>query len=102
MGLLDYMRFLGAFAFVLALIGLCYWLVRRYAVERLGLATNLGRPARLRIVETRILDGRRRLVLVRRDGVEHLVLIGGESDVVIEAGIPAPAEPEPMSMERAG
>ena len=32
-------------------------------------------------------DGRRRLVLVRRDNVEHLIMIGGPVDVVVETGI---------------
>lgn len=93
MGLFDYIRFVLALGFVLGLIGICYWLVRRYAVERLGLAMNVGKTQRLRIVETRVLDGRRRLVLVRRDETEHLLVIGGESDMVVETGIPAPPNP---------
>ena len=97
MGLFDYIRFILAFAFVLGLIGICYWLVRRYAVERLGLAMNVGKTPRLRIVESRVLDGRRRLVLIRRDEVEHLLVIGGESDMVVETGIPAPPLPAPAS-----
>ena len=64
--------------------------------------------ARLSIVDVEEVDGRRRLVLIRRDRVEHLVMIGGPSDIVIEAGIgaepsrsvaPRPqrsAEPRPM------
>jgi hypothetical protein len=42
---------------------------------------------RLDIVEQSNLDGRRRLVLVRRDDVEHLIMTGGPVDVVIETGI---------------
>jgi flagellar biogenesis protein FliO len=42
---------------------------------------------RLGISEFHELDKTRRLVLVRRDGVEHLVLIGGGQDIVIESGI---------------
>jgi hypothetical protein len=33
------------------------------------------------------MDGKRRLVLIRRDGVEHLVLLGAAGDLVIERGI---------------
>jgi hypothetical protein len=54
---------------------------------------------RLSIIEQAHLDGRRRLVLIRRDDVEHLIMTGGPVDVVIEDGIratprsaPAPAE----------
>src|SRR4051812_30584412 len=45
------------------------------------------RGARLAISEYRELDKSRRLVLVRRDGVEHLLLIGGAQDLVIETRI---------------
>jgi flagellar protein FliO/FliZ len=44
---------------------------------------------RLAVVEHASLDGRRRLVLVRRDDVEHLIMTGGPVDVVIETGIGA-------------
>lgn len=42
---------------------------------------------RLAVVEHASVDGRRRLVLVRRDDVEHLIMTGGPVDVVIETGI---------------
>lgn len=42
---------------------------------------------RLDIVEQSNVDGRRRLLLIRRDDVEHLIMTGGPVDVVIETGI---------------
>jgi flagellar protein FliO/FliZ len=42
---------------------------------------------RLEVVDQANVDGRRRLVLIRRDDVEHLVMTGGPVDVVIETGI---------------
>lgn len=42
---------------------------------------------RLDVVEQEAIDGRRRLVLIRRDDVEHLIMTGGPVDVVIETGI---------------
>lgn len=42
---------------------------------------------RLEVIETARLDGKRSLVLIRRDDVEHLVMTGGPVDVVIETGI---------------
>mgnify|MGYP001812015301 FL=1 len=42
---------------------------------------------RLDVVEQATLDGRRRLVLIRRDDTEHLIMTGGPVDVVIETGI---------------
>lgn len=46
-----------------------------------------GRGERLAITEFCEVDENRRLVLIRRDNVEHLLLIGGPQDVVVESGI---------------
>ena len=45
------------------------------------------RGQRLSVSEFYDIDKARRLILVRRDGLEHLVLIGPNQDVVIERGI---------------
>lgn len=80
----DIARLAGALVFVLALIGLFAWLMRRFGPSlRLG-----GRHGRLGLVESIAVDSRRRLLLVRRDQTEHLLLIGGAQDLVIETGIP--------------
>ena len=42
---------------------------------------------RLAVIDAAAVDGRRRLVLVRRDNVEHLLMIGGPSDIVVEPNI---------------
>ncbi len=42
---------------------------------------------RLDVVDQTSVDARRRLVLIRRDNVEHLIMTGGPVDVVIETGI---------------
>ena len=61
--------------------------------------------SRLGISEYYEIDKTRRLVLLRRDDTEHLVLIGGAQDVVIEQGIGSPlmAEetPQPAAMRQA-
>src|SRR5579863_1830634 len=46
-----------------------------------------ARQSRLGLVDAFSLDGQRQLVLVRRDNVEHLVMIGGPTDVVVESQI---------------
>jgi hypothetical protein len=46
-----------------------------------------ARQSRLGLVDAFSLDGQRQLVLVRRDNVEHLVMIGGLNDIVIESQI---------------
>jgi flagellar protein FliO/FliZ len=81
------LTFLFAFIAVLALIGVAAWLVRRFATSRLGASPNRGRMPRLAVIDAAAVDGRRRLVLVRRDNVEHLLMIGGPSDIVVEPNI---------------
>jgi flagellar protein FliO/FliZ len=83
-----YFRFLAVLAFVLALIGLLTWLVRRVGPARRMLRPR-GGQRRLAIVEIAPIDAKRRLVLVRRDGTEHLIMLGTTSDLLIEAGIAA-------------
>ena len=79
--------FLFAFVIVLALIGLAAWLVRRFGGGNLGSSANRGRMPRLAVIDAAAVDGRRRLVLVRRDNVEHLLMIGGPADLVVEPNI---------------
>ena len=81
------LTFFFAFVAVLALIGVAAWLVRRFAGNRLGANTNRGRMPRLAVIDAAAVDGRRRLVLVRRDNVEHLLMIGGPTDIVVEPNI---------------
>ena len=82
----SYLQFAFALLFVLALIGAAALLARRFGLG------HAARPAshrrRLAIEEILPLDGKRRLVLIRRDEVEHLVLLGSASEIVVERGIP--------------
>jgi flagellar protein FliO/FliZ len=79
--------FFFSFVAVLALIGLAAWLVRRFATNRLGANASRGRMPRLAVIDAAAVDGRRRLVLVRRDNIEHLLMIGGPTDIVVEPNI---------------
>ena len=79
-------RFFIAFLVVLALIGVTAWLVRRFGANRLG-ASARGRQPRLAVIDAATVDGRRRLVLIRRDNIEHLLMIGGPTDLVVEPNI---------------
>lgn len=61
-----------------------------------------NRQPRLQVLDAAAVDARRRIVLIRRDDVEHLVMIGGPTDVVIESGIGAArAKPLPLASEEA-
>ena len=93
------LRFSVALAAVLALILAAGWLLRRL-IEKGILPGSLlpaasGRAQRLAVVEVKQLDVRRRLALIRRDGVEHLLLLGATGDLVIESGIAPPAAASP-------
>ncbi|MDO8605378.1 MAG: flagellar biosynthetic protein FliO [Phaeospirillum sp.] len=87
----TYLRFIFSLVLVLGMIFAAVWAVRRW-----GLGLMLPRPSggkagrRLALVEALQLDGKRRLVLIRRDDREHLLLLGGESDVVVEPDCVAP------------
>src|SRR6201999_2092467 len=79
-------NFVIAFVFVLLLIGAAAWLVRKFGAARLEAAAR-GRQPRLAVVDSAAVDGRRKLVIIRRDNIEHLLMIGGPSDVVVETNI---------------
>ncbi|MGE0564146.1 MAG: flagellar biosynthetic protein FliO [Pseudolabrys sp.] len=80
-------KFFVAFLIVLGLIALTAWLVRRIGANRLGGSSARGRQPRLAVIDAASVDGRRRLVLIRRDNIEHLLMIGGPTDVVVEQNI---------------
>lgn len=96
-------RFFLAFLIVLGLIGAAAWAVRRFGSTRFTGAVR-GRQPRLAVIEYAAVDARRRLLLVRRDNVEHLMMIGGPTDVVVEANIvrAAPAALREPPMPRMG
>jgi flagellar protein FliO/FliZ len=89
MELEGYIRFIAALALVLGLIGVAAWAARRF-----GLAGRLpmvaGRSRRLGVVEAMSLDPKHRLVLVRRDDTEHLLMLGPAGAAVVEGGFSAP------------
>ena len=93
------LQFLITAAIVIALLALAYWLVRRYSLGGTG-RHNRSKVPRLTIVDAMPVDGRRRLLLVRRDNVEHLILIGGPSDVVVEQSIVRQRRPRPTEVEQ--
>ena len=71
MDLLDFARYLGALLLVLGLIGFAGLAARRYGCPVFPSPLHARRS---RVVETLMISPRQRLMLLRRDGVEHLVL----------------------------
>ncbi len=78
----DIVKIVGAIAIILLFIFIAIAIFRRIGGEVRG-----KRGSRLAVTEFRELDKLRHLVLIRRDNEEHLLLIGGPQDLVIEANI---------------
>lgn len=85
----EYLRFIVALIFVLGLIGALTLAARKMGY---GFQSSMGgnKQRRLELVEVLPIDTKRRLVLVRRDNVEHLILMAPSSEILVEHGIPAP------------
>jgi len=82
--------YVGAFIFVIALIGAGAWILKSMLTKGSNKKTGSflrGRERRLGVVEAANVDGRRKLILIRRDDTEHLIMTGGPVDVVVETGI---------------
>ncbi len=90
-----YGRFLFGLIFVLGIIGLLAWAGRRFNLIPGAMRISQSRQKRLAIVEVAALDAKRRLVLIRRDDVEHLLLLGATSESVIERNITPPPDSPP-------
>jgi flagellar protein FliO/FliZ len=83
-------QWLLALATVLGLLAIMWLVLRNRGGGRLrlgGASNQRNRQPRLGVVDMFDLDRQRKLVLIRRDNVEHLVLLGGSSDVVVESNI---------------
>ncbi|MFK7840430.1 MAG: flagellar biosynthetic protein FliO [Bdellovibrionales bacterium] len=78
------LRALAALAFVLALMGGLTLVLKKLGLSG-ALPTHKGKK-RLKIVEILPLDGRRKLAIIQRDDVQHLILLGGNEQTIIETG----------------
>src|SRR6266849_1882800 len=74
------------------LVVLMLWLIRgRHRFGGAGLRTARDSQLRLAVIDATAVDRRRRLVLIRRDDIEHLLMTGGPADIVVEQNIVHPA-----------
>jgi len=92
----DYLKYALALVFVLSLIGIFAVIARRAGF---GLSTSVHgkRQRRLGIVESMNIDGKRKLILIKRDNTEHLILLGTEHDLLIESAV----APQPNAFTQA-
>jgi flagellar protein FliO/FliZ len=81
-------KFAIAFLLVLGLIGITALILKRFGGNRMpSSGGGRNRQPRLAVLDSAVVDAKRKLVLIRRDNSEHLLLIGGPSDVVVETNI---------------
>ena len=78
--------FILIFAIILGGIFVVLSIIRRFSGGTFASSTRSRQP-RLSVMDAAAVDGKRKLVLIRRDDVEHLLLIGGPTDVVVEQNI---------------
>lgn len=93
----TYLKFVIALVFVLALIGVLATVARKLGMgPRSGI---MAKDKRLALIESMAIDAKHRVCLIQRDNVQHLVLLGNDTDTVIETGIDAPPLPKAQSDE---
>lgn len=85
----------AAILFALALLALLVWAFRAFFGKSSAASLRKARERRLGVVETAAVDAKRSLYLIRRDDVEHLVMIGGPVDMVVETGIKPRPQAQP-------
>ena len=81
----EILRILFGFVAVLGLIALS-----ALAARKLGLASvsgGMAKKRRLSIVETLAIDTRRRIVIVKCDNTEHLVILSATGETVVERNL---------------
>ncbi|MDP6173121.1 MAG: flagellar biosynthetic protein FliO [Rhodospirillales bacterium] len=93
----SYIRFAVALLFVLGLITVLAVAAKRFGLGNRG-SIGRGKDRRLTLIEAMPIDTKRRLILVRRDDREHLILLGQGSEQVIETSIAVP----PMAIPETG
>lgn len=87
---IDWARAVFALLATLALIGLAAYAARRFGMIQPG---GAAAPKRLKLLESLMLDPRRRLVVVRFDDRDHLLLLSPDGDRPV-AEVAAKQEPQ--------
>ncbi|WP_340149781.1 flagellar biosynthetic protein FliO [uncultured Sneathiella sp.] len=84
----QYLKYIVGLLVVLGLIALITLLARRFGMVPRA-TRDPSSPKRLSVTDVIAVDAKRRLVLVKRDDREHLLLLGPERDLVVEQNIPS-------------
>lgn len=96
----TYLRLFLSLAVVLGLIFGTAALLRKLGARLLTARGPRGAAPRLSVQEVLQIDPRRKLLLIRQDDQEHLLLLGGAHDIVVRSGTPVPRftlPPDPVA-----
>ncbi len=92
--LADLSRTVMGLGIVLLLLAVVFWLLRRFGPHATGMPG--GGARRLALVESLALDPRTRLLLVRQDEVEHLLVVSSTgSTTLVRTKMPASPGEQP-------
>ena len=83
----DISYILLMFVMVIGLILLTAAMMKKFQPSKLFHKNNLGEPRRLLLEETLILDQQNKIILIKRDDVRHLLMVGRDKSIIIETGI---------------
>lgn len=93
--MLDFARYVAGLILVLGLLaGFAYILRRGYAQGLLPGFPGQGSVRRMRLVESLMIDPRRRVVIVEVDETEHVVLLGAAGETLLDSRPSPPKTPE--------
>ena len=93
----DYITVLAGFLIVLGLMGITLFLMKKL----LGRMNCSFSPSnRVNIIEVRYIDPKNKLVLLSRDSVQHLIMVGPNGSSLIEGNITPPPMPMPSADEK--
>jgi flagellar protein FliO/FliZ len=82
-----YIQFAAAFAFVLALMGLLYFILKKLNEVQSGVK---GTNNRIKIMEHRMIDNKTKAVILRCDDKDHLVILGQNGNTVVKTDLKTP------------
>ncbi len=82
----EILRFITALIFVVSLMGTLWLILKRLGAGG-GFSLQQGKKRRLKVVEILPIDARHKAILLRRDDTEHLVILGPNSETVVEKSI---------------
>lgn len=86
----DYLKFFAALVLVLCLMGGLAYVMKRFGMGQSGMISPSKK--RLKIVEILPLDARRKAMIIQRDDIQHLVVLGPSGETVIETNIKKPKD----------